>query len=411
MWAAWACDDNDDAAAGAGLRLEAVERIRQLHAGGASLFEEDADVSDRIILCDLLRRAGRHRHALEEASDAFGLDAPDDLVRILHFQAELAWRGDEAAHSLAEAGDAQPGRDPTSRRVPPGAVDAEAATAINAIEFGHNDQRVELRRSENGSAWWMITADGVRQISAWEAAIAVAAPQSRALWDVLDATAAELEWWAFDTGWRAAVNVEYPRKEDALQGLYEEWNLAWLRQAQIDNAKTPCVVDPIQVPDRLTEAEETGCGDVSFVVRGRADDERPYARVIAEVLRHAVERRPRATIAVLRCEGGYIQLIASRSYSSVYLEAVDLDHQGSGTLTQQQRNELAAFGWHDPKLEPVPYEDAQYARYWTGGNLVQEIDRTLLDVIGGTVKLTLTSVYGLKAGDDLRVSIFDHFGG
>jgi protein involved in polysaccharide export with SLBB domain len=32
-------------------------------------------------------------------------------------------------------------------------------------------------------------------------------------------------------------------------------------------------------------------------------------------------------------------------------------------------------------------------------------------VIAGTVKLTLTSAYGLKPGDDLRVSIFDHLGG
>jgi hypothetical protein len=231
------------------------------------------------------------------------------------------------------------------------------------------------------------------------------------LWDVLDATAAELEWWAFGLGWRALVNIEYPREEAALQGLYAEWNLAWRRQAQIEEANVPGAVDPLEVRARLAEAAEAGFDSVNLVVRGHTDDDRAYAEVIRDVLHHAVERRPRGTIAVFSGEGGYIQLIASRGYPTVYMEAVDLDHQGSGTLTDAQRAQLAAFGWHDPKLEAVPYEDAYYGRYWSGGNLVQEIDRTLLDVIAGTVKLTLTSVYGLKPGDDLRVSIFDHLGG
>jgi hypothetical protein len=411
MWAAWACDDRDASPAAARLRLEAVERIRRLHADGERVFEEDAELADRIVICDLLRRAGRHRDGLEEASRAFGVDAPDDLVRILHFQAELAWRGDESAHSLAEANDAQLGRDPTSRRVPCNAVDAEAATPITAIEIGRDDVRVELRRGERASAWYLIASGDAWQISAWEAAVAVAAPHSRTLWDVLDATAAELEWWAFGLGWRAAVNVDYPREEAALQALYEEWNLAWTRQAQIEHNATREVLDPLQVSGRLAEAAARGYGDASFVVRGRPDDERAYAGVIADALRHVVQQRPRGTIAVFEREGGYIQLIASRGCPTVYLEAVDLDHQGSGTLTDAQRAQLAAFGWHDPKLEAVPYEDAYYGRYWGGGNLVQEIDRTLLDVIAGTVKLTLTSVYGLEPGDDLRVSIFDHLGG
>jgi hypothetical protein len=411
MWAAWACDDGDASPAAAGLRLEAVGRIRRLHADGKSLFEENADVADRIVVCDLFRRAGRHRDALEEASAAFGLDAPDELVRILHFQAELAWRGDQVAHSLAEANDARLGRDPTSSRVPCDAVDADAATPITAVGIGRDDIRVELRRGDRASAWYLITPDDARQISAWEAAVAVSAPHSRTLWDVLEATAAELEWWAFGLGWRAAVNAEYPRAEIALQALYEEWNLAWLRQTQIENSTTREVIDPLNVPGRLAETEAGGYGDVSFIVRGRPNDERARAGVIGDSLRHAVERRPRGTIAVVSGGGGYIQLLASRGCPSVYLEAVDLDHQGSGTLTDDQRAQLAAFGWHDPKLEAVPYEDAQYARYWTGGNLVQEIDRALLDIITGTVEATLTSVYGLKPGDDLRVSIFDHLGG
>jgi hypothetical protein len=358
MWAAWACDDRDASAAAVRLRLEAVERIRRLHADGQRLFEEDSDAADRILICDLLRRAGRHREALDEASGAFGLEAPDDLVRILHFQAELAWRGDEAAHSLAEATDAQLGLDPTSRRVPFGAVDAEAATPITAFDLGHDDVRVELRRGESGSAWHLIAAGGARQISAWEAAVAVAAPQSRRLWDVLDATAAELEWWAFGLGWRALVNIEYPREEAALQGLYAEWNLAWRRQAQIEEANVPGAVDPLEVRARLAEAAEAGFDSVNIVVCSHTDDERAYAEVIRDVLHHAVERRPRGTIAVFSGEGGYIQLIASRGYPTVYMEAVDLDHQGSGTLTDAQRAQLAAFGWHDPKLEAVPYVDA-----------------------------------------------------
>jgi hypothetical protein len=410
MWAAWACDDQDASAAAARLRLEAVERIRRLHVDGERLFEEEADLADRIVVCDLLRRAGQHRDALEEASDAFGLDAPDDLVRILHFQAELAWRGDEAAHSLAEVSDAKIGRDPTSRRVPCNAVEAEHAKPITEIEFGE-EERVELRRGELGAAWYLVAAGDVRQISVWEAVVTVAALQGRALWDVLDATAAELEWWAVGLGWRAAVNVDHPRPEPALQGLYAEWNLAWRRQAQIEDANDPGVLDPLQVPGLLAETAETGFGSVDIVVRSHANDERAYARVIREALQHAVERRPRGTIMVFSGDGGYIQLIASRGCSTVYMEAVDLDCQGMGTLTENQRGQLATFGWHDPKVEAVPYEGAQYGRYWTGGNLVQEIDRTLLDVIAGTVKLTLTSAYGLKPGDDLRVSIFDHLGG
>jgi hypothetical protein len=97
-----------------------------------------------------------------------------------------------------------------------------------------------------------------------------------------------------------------------------------------------------------------------------------------------------------------------RDRTTLYAEAADPRGHPANELTSGQRAGLAGLGWRDPKADPIPYPDAQYAEEWTGGNLARELPLELgSDAMARTIVTTLAEVYGAEGDAPLEVHVFD----
>ncbi len=103
---------------------------------------------------------------------------------------------------------------------------------------------------------------------------------------------------------------------------------------------------------------------------------------------------------------GYVQTLVNPRKPSVYGEAIDLDAHGCGHLSTHQRDRLASLGWHDPKVEAMPYDDAAYSAEWAD-NFVREwpLPETGLAEIASVFASTLRAIYDLRPLDDLHVEL------
>jgi hypothetical protein len=150
-------------------------------------------------------------------------------------------------------------------------------------------------------------------------------------------------------------------------------------------------------------------GPTTVTVRVQSHDDRVGHR---ETIKAAL----RELIAVWDCDAagifadpdgnGFVQTLVNPRKPSVYGEAVDLDAHGCGHLSPRQRDRLAWLGWHDPKAEEIPYEDAEYAVEWAD-NFVREwpVPEIGLAEIARVFSFTLSSVYGLRPANDLLVEL------
>ena len=146
---------------------------------------------------------------------------------------------------------------------------------------------------------------------------------------------------------------------------------------------------------------------VTVLVRGH-DDLLGHRQTIATALRELV--------GVWDCDAAgvfgemygssFVQTLVNPGKSSVYGEAVDLDAHRCGHLSAEQRDRLNSLGWRDPKVEVMPYEDAEYAVEWDC-NFVREwpLPEIRLSEIAADFALTLRTVYGLQPLNDLDVTL------
>jgi len=228
---------------------------------------------------------------------------------------------------------------------------------------------------------------------------------------ILEASAAELEWFGADAGWTANLREPHPSASPVVQGLLEEWQTAWRRLAQADAAKEAEEVEAEALATWLASDDRWDDSlRVHVVSRTPGDErwERRFGPAVAAVLHHVVEEREDDTVAVLQAGAGYVQIMFRGDRTTVYAEAVDPAFQGEGTLTPGQRAELEALGWIDLKTAAMPYPDAQYANEWTGGNFAQELPLKLgIDEMARVLAAALAWVYGAEGDASLEVRVFD----
>ncbi len=98
---AWACDDAELAQRAVDCRNRAIAMVGVLTSEGGVLAEQPG--VGRIVLVDLLRRAGRHEEAAAELAQGAGDGVDDVIEQILSFQAELVRAGDVGCHRIEEA--------------------------------------------------------------------------------------------------------------------------------------------------------------------------------------------------------------------------------------------------------------------------------------------------------------------
>ncbi len=406
LWAAWACDDEGEAEAAAVCRERAASHWRSTRTAGERLLEDEPEICDALLLAETLRRAGRFDEALAEVDGAYPFDADEELRTLLFAVAELAWRGDAAGRTVDAAAEVAFDGDPTSRRVALYALAGQAWRATASIELVG---RLELRRGERGGSAWVLLLDGrERPLSVWEAFCEAAVGGGRTPWDVLDATAFELEWWA-GGGWKAAYDAAHPSPDAAVQALAAEWRLAWRRLHLAESSRERERLAARFLPERLAETALAGYAELELLVAEHGAHA-PQQRTLELLLAHLLER-PQGGILVLSAAAGYVQLLRYRERPALLLEAMDTEYQAGVELDAEQRRSLAALGWHDPKTEPVPYTPAHYAAYWSGGNFVQELPADApVAAFVELVASTLARVYRLAPDDELVAKVIDTLG-
>lgn len=102
LHAAWACDDSEVHAGARECRLLAVARFEACAKRGER-FAEDTP-SERMVVADSLRRAGRHTDAVRACDAGLCADPSSDLDRLLRFVRELCQERDTSRHTVEEAG-------------------------------------------------------------------------------------------------------------------------------------------------------------------------------------------------------------------------------------------------------------------------------------------------------------------
>jgi hypothetical protein len=120
--------------------------------------------------------------------------------------------------------------------------------------------------------------------------------------------------------------------------------------------------------------------------------------------------RSESTCAVFDSANAYVQVMDRKRCPTVYVETVDPGYQGDEPLSADQQERLARLGWTDPKEVPMPYESANYANEWSGGNFAREWPR---DADPGELAAALVEtleVYGLDPEEPLGVTIFPSVG-
>lgn len=104
--AAWACDDEGAGEAAVRARLRAVELFRLELAEGGEFGEGDevGDIfaSERALLAELLRRAGRFDEALEACREGEETVRDERWRRFLELERSLAAARDDGCHSYSE---------------------------------------------------------------------------------------------------------------------------------------------------------------------------------------------------------------------------------------------------------------------------------------------------------------------
>ena len=104
--AAWACDDEGPARAGAAVacRERAVALFESARQRGQAFAHEPG--AEEAILADLLRRSGRFAEADAVAQAGLARKPPPTIARVLHYQRHLCQRRDTEAHTVDEAPEA-----------------------------------------------------------------------------------------------------------------------------------------------------------------------------------------------------------------------------------------------------------------------------------------------------------------
>jgi len=132
--------------------------------------------------------------------------------------------------------------------------------------------------------------------------------------------------------------------------------------------------------------------------------------------RQTIETALRELVGVWDCDAAgvfgqmygssFVQTLVNPGKSSVYGEAVDLDAHRCGHLSADQRDRLTSLGWRDPKVEVMPYQDAEYAVEWDC-NFARAwpLPEITLTEIATDFALTLRTVYGLHPLRDLDVTL------
>jgi hypothetical protein len=162
-----------------------------------------------------------------------------------------------------------------------------------------------------------------------------------------------------------------------------------------------------EFPRFLANLREEEPTTVTVKVRGH-DDRNGHRRTIEGALRELV--------GVWECDAagifasvdgsGFVQTLVHPGKPSIYGEAVDLDAHGCGHLTANQRDRLSLLGWHDPKVETMPYHDPAYAADWAD-NFVREwpLPEIGLKQIAAVFASTLRAIYCLPPANDLLVEL------
>jgi hypothetical protein len=246
----------------------------RLAAGGTTFMVvvEDADLEHQISLAEAALVV------LHEDEDGV-----DGLLQVVETTLELLagqWPPSTGLRAELEVAERRlrdiDDRDPLRRRVAP--LAALSGTVVHTFETATD--RIELRRTPDGSVWVAVDDDGhVRQVSVFEAASTAAEPDAWRFHDVLEATQTELEF--YDRGHDGPTMYDRPPDTDLgdVVLLWEDW------QAALDAIGEDSAAQPVAawaLGDLLDEARAEG-SDVRVRVRGHQPA--PTSRSTASLLR------------------------------------------------------------------------------------------------------------------------------
>jgi hypothetical protein len=265
--------------------------------------------------------------------------------------------------------------------------------------------RLELRRRPGaGAAWLLVGEEEGEELEIPVPAAAALAGDEGGWWEVLQATRAELEFQDPTGTWTGRQDVVHPSKDPAVRELHEGWLATWAGMRKADEATPRPSVPAFGVLLVLDEARDGGESSLRLrvVSHGGACD---HTATVAAVLRD-VAARDGSTVAVLDSANGYVQLMDRKRLPTVYLEAADPGFQNDRPLTPGQLRRFAELGWTDPKDVPMPYESANYAGEWAGGNLAREWPRDGDPAELASVIVRTLEIYGLDHDAPLDVTIF-----
>ena len=105
--AAWACDDEGNAAEAVKCRSKAADMLVLSEDHGQSVAQQDGEGT--AILVELLRRSGRLDEARTVLDQGPAGQAEEAIVQVLRYQEQLIARGDTGRHTIAEAFGDRPG--------------------------------------------------------------------------------------------------------------------------------------------------------------------------------------------------------------------------------------------------------------------------------------------------------------
>ena len=106
--AAWACDDEGNAAEAVKCRSKAADMLVLSEDHGQSVAQQDG--AGTAILVELLRRSGRLDDARTVLDQGPAGQAEEAIVQVLRYQENLIARGDTGRHTIAEAFEDRPDR-------------------------------------------------------------------------------------------------------------------------------------------------------------------------------------------------------------------------------------------------------------------------------------------------------------
>ena len=99
--AAWACDDEDNAAKARTCRSKAADMIALAEEHGQSIAKQEG--ASTAILVEILRRSGRRDDARKAIAQRPHAQAEEGIVAVLRYQERLIEQGDTDCHTMAEA--------------------------------------------------------------------------------------------------------------------------------------------------------------------------------------------------------------------------------------------------------------------------------------------------------------------